>query len=661
MRVLEPIRIRNLEVPNRIVRAAHGTALGSPPSLLGGEDFVRYHAARARGGVGLTILEAAAVHASSGGLASCMDDGVVERYAGLMEAVRPYGMRVFQQLFHAGSIYPSVLGAAWGVSTVAAPNGGVGAPMTGGQIAEIVAAYAAAARRCRDGGLDGVELHSAHGYLPAQFLSPIYNTRSDEYGGPLENRLRFPREVLRAIRDEVGDDFVVGIRLGASEMPGSIQEPELRSVIQALEADGLIDYLMTTWGDYYRMFTMGAGPELPAGYELPSAGQLTAAATVPSIVNGRFRTLAEAEQVLADGVADMVSLVRALIADPDVVRKTREGRVHEIRPCIACNQGCIGGIASFPMRLGCTVNPAAGFEATLSEDLISRAEHPRRVLVVGGGPAGLEAARVAALRGHEVKLVEAGSTLGGALAVARRAPRFALLGDIADWLAAAVGQAGVEVVLDTRLSADDVVAEDADAVIVATGSMPRLDGFQPARPFERARGVELPHVLSSAALLGGGVPEGATSGLVLDTVGHFEAIAAAGYLAGLGFGVTFVTALSSFGGPGVHATHRDVPELLYLYGADFTLLVRHHLVEIGPSGCVVRPLESERTSEVPADVVVLVTQNEPSRDLYDELVARGRRDVFLVGDASTPRDLQAAIAEGHRAARAVPSGVPAAA
>jgi 2,4-dienoyl-CoA reductase-like NADH-dependent reductase (Old Yellow Enzyme family) len=650
MKVLEPIRIRNLDVPNRIVRAAHGTALGSPPSLLGGEDFVGYHAARAAGGVGLTILEAASVHASSGGLASCLDDGVVERYEGLMEAVRPHGMRVFQQLFHAGSIYPSPLGTAWGVSTVPAPNGGIGAPMTAGQIAEVVAAYAAAARRCRDGGLDGVEVHAAHGYLPAQFLSPIYNTRTDEYGGPLENRLRFSREVLTAIRAEVGDDLVVGIRLGASEMPGSIQEPELRSVIQMLEADGLIDYLMTTWGDYYRMFTMGAGPELPAGYELPSAGQLTEAATVPSIVNGRFRTLAEAEQVLADGVADMVSLVRALIADPDVVRKTREGRAAEIRPCIACNQGCIGGIASFPLRLGCTVNPAAGFEATLAE--ILRAERPRRVLVVGGGPAGLEAARVAALAGHEVKLVEAEPALGGALAAARRAPRFALLGEIADWLAASVEQAGVEVVLGTRLSADDVVAEGADAVVVATGSTPRLAGFQPARPFEPARGVELPHVLSSAALLGGGVPASATGAVVLDTVGHFEAIAAAGHLVGQGLAVTFVTSLSSFGGPAVHATHRDVPELLHLYGGDFTLLVRHHLVEIGPSSCVVRPLESERTSELPADVVVLVTQNEPSRGLYDELVARGLRDVSLVGDASTPRDLQAAIAEGHRAARA---------
>jgi 2,4-dienoyl-CoA reductase-like NADH-dependent reductase (Old Yellow Enzyme family) len=149
--------------------------------------------------------------------------------------------------------------------------------------------------------------------------------------------MRFVREVLRAIRSAVGDEFVVGIRLGASEMPGSIQEGELRQVIEALQDEGPIDYLMTTWGDYYRMFTVGAGMDLGAGYELPSAGQLTSAASVPSIVTGRFRTLEEVEQVLLSGAADMVSMVRAHIAEPDIVLKTREGRAHEIRPCIACN------------------------------------------------------------------------------------------------------------------------------------------------------------------------------------------------------------------------------------------------------------------------------------------------------------------------------------
>ncbi len=651
-KVFEPIRIRNVEVPNRVVRTAHGTGLSSPRELLGGEDFIAYHAARARGGVGLTILEAMAVHPSSGAL-TASEDRVVERYRALMQEVRPHGMRVFQQLFHQGHIGPAADGGvSWSVSTVPSVYGNVSMPMRVEQIEEITDAFAAAAVRCREGGLDGVELHASHGYLPAQFLSPLYNDRTDVYGGSLENRMRITEEILRAMRFAVGDDFVVGVRLAASEMPGSVSEDELCLVIQKLQRHGLIDYLTTSKGDHYKPVTIRAGMESAAGYELPSTGQLTAAASVPCIVTGRFQTLEQAERVLLEGVADMVSMVRALIADPDIVRKTREGRAHEVRPCIACNQGCAGGLARSG-RMVCAVNAAAGFERTLSEDFLTPVEHPRRVLVLGGGPAGLEAARVAALRGHQVRLVEAGAALGGALNAARRSPRFALIGEMADWLTDAVRRAEIEVALDTRLSAADIVNNGAESVIVATGSRPRLDGFQPARPFEPARGAQQPHVLSSVQLLTQPLPDGASTALVLDTVGHFEAITVAEYLVGKGLAVTFLTSLPTFSGPYVQTTSRDVPALEFLYSGEFTLLVRHHLVEIGSSTCVVRPLQGQRTEEVPADIVVLVTQNEPNRELHDELVAAGHRDVLLVGDAASPRDLQEAIAESHRVARSI--------
>jgi 2,4-dienoyl-CoA reductase-like NADH-dependent reductase (Old Yellow Enzyme family)/thioredoxin reductase len=659
-RVYEPIQVGPVEIKNRIVRTAHGTALSVPRELFGGPDLIAYHVARAKGGVGLTIFEAMAVHPSSGSL-TMSDEQTVERYGEVVEAIRPYRMRAFQQLFHQGYIGPTNDGGVpWAVSAVSSICGTVGAPMTKGQIDEIVRAFAAAAGRCRDGGLDGIELHAAHGYLPAQFLSPILNTRTDEYGGSFENRLRITQEILRAIRAEVGDGMAVGVRLSASRVPGNVTEDELRRVIQTLEQEGLIDFLTTSWSDHYHVVSILAAMDSPAGYELVSSGQLTAAATVPSIVTGRFRTLEEAERVLEDGVADMVSMVRALIADPEIVRKTQEGRADEIRPCIACNQGCQGGVARFPQRMGCIVNPAAGFERTLSEELIAPVESPRKVLVVGGGPAGLEAARVAALCGHEVTLVEASSQLGGALNVATRSPRFALLGDIVGWLASAVERAGVTVELDSLVSADDVTGYGADTVVVATGSTPRMDGLQPAWPAEPARGVDQPHVLSSHALLTGGLPDGAASAVVLDTVGHFEAIAAAQFLAGEGAAITFVTSLASFGGLWVISTGREVPALEHLYEGDFTLLTRHHLVEIAASTCVVRPLESKRTREVPADVVVLVTQNEPNRGLYDELVAAGQSDVLIVGDAASPRDLQVAIAEGHRVARGIPAAAAAA-
>lgn len=653
-RVLEPIQIRHLEVPNRIVAAAHGTGFSSPRELLGGEDFIAYHVARAKGGVGLTVLEATAVHPSSQAMTRS-DDRVIERYQKIMQAIRPYGTRVFQQLFHPGSLLAPAGGRVpWAVSTVPSLIGLVGAPITVAQIEEVTAAFAAAARRCRDGGLDGVELHASHGTLPLAFLSPLYNTRTDEYGGTLENRMRFIQEIMRAIRSAVGNEFCVGIRLGASEMAGVIAEEELRAVIEALQREGLIDFLSTSLGDFFRGASITGGMEYPPGYQLPSSSQLTAAATVPSIVVGRFRTLEEAEQVVIDGVADMVAMVRALIADPDVVRKTRDGRTHEIRPCIACNQGCNGGALSGG-RMACTVNPVVGFERTLSEDLVMPVEHPRRVLVVGGGPAGLEAARVAAVAGHDVTLVEASSTLGGALDAGRRAPRYALLGDIIGWLEGAVERAGVEVKLDTYLSADDIHGDGADAVIVATGSSPRLDGFQPARPFERARGVKQPHVMSSIQLLTGGLPHRAQTAVVLDTVGHFEAIAAAEYLVDKGLGVTFVTPLPSLGGPLVHATFREATAVEFLYGGDFTLLTRHYLAEVATATCLLRPMYNEHTLEVPADAVVLVTQNQPNRQIFDDLIAAGMPGLFLVGDAASPRDLTVAIADAHRVARAIPN------
>jgi 2,4-dienoyl-CoA reductase-like NADH-dependent reductase (Old Yellow Enzyme family) len=654
-KVFEPIQIGDLEIPCRIVRAAHGTGLGNPPTLLGGADWIAYHEARARGGVGLTILEAARPHAESSGGLGIADESAIPGYKALRKAVEPYGMRLFQQLSHSGNIYPPPSGVPWGVSTVPSPWAIVAEPMTVRQIAEVVEGYAHAARCCVEGGLDGVEVHLGHGYLTHQFLSPIFNTRTDEYGGSLENRMRFTQEVLRAIRGALGDEIVLGVRASASEMPGNVGEQDMRVVIRALEAEGLIDFLDCSFGDHFRNATVNGGMEVPAGYELPSVTQFSAGVSVPRIVNGRFRTLEEAEQVIVNGDADMVSMVRAHIADPAIVRKTREGRTREIRPCIACNQGCNGGLARIPPRIGCAVNVTAGFESTLSEDLIEPVSDPQRVLVVGGGPAGLEAARVAALRGHRVTLVEAAAALGGGLRAARLGPRTAMIGEIVDWFEVELGRLGVAVQLNTRVSAQDVRDRAPDTAIIATGSTARMDGLQQWRPSEPARGVMLPHVLSSVELLQNGVPAGARSAVVLDTVGSFEAITAAEALVDRGLALTFVTSLPSFGGPLVQGTQRDVPSLEFLCGGSFELRVRHHLVEVGARHCVVRPLQGARTEEVPADVVVLVTPNQPNREIHDELIHDGSQHVLLIGDARSPRDMYVAISEGHHAARNTPS------
>jgi len=647
-RVFEPIDIGKVTIPNRIVRAAHGTHLARHAF---DEDSIAYHAARAKGGCGLTIIEAASVHPSSENTLFNVDDRVIPGFEALMKAVRPYGMRVFEQLFHGGhQTFGEGRRPPWSASTVPSPIlGAVPVPMGEPEIEEIIACFAAAAKRCQAGGLDGVEIHAAHGYLIHQFLSPITNRREDRWGGSLENRMRFLLEIARAIRKAVGPDYALGVRISASSAVGSLHEPEIRQITQALLKEGLIDYFNASLGDYYRMDSMVGGMQQPSGYELPSSGQLTEGVTVPRIISGRIRTLEEAEQVLREGTADLVSMVRAQIADPELIRKTREGREDEVRPCIACNQGCIGGLMR-DMRLGCLVNPAVGFETTLAEDLIVKTKTPKKVLIVGGGPSGMESARIAALMGHRVVLAEAGSKLGGAIQAARRAPKLHTIGDIVDWQEREIYRLGVEVRLGTYMEADAVLAEDADMVVISTGSQPRMDGVQFGEPGIPLPGFDLPHVLSSHDLLLGAPRDLGKSAVVLDDTGHYEALGVAEFLISKGLAVTFVTRFPSIT-PYVDTTMRTVPALERLYEGEFTLLNRHRIVSIEPGSAVVQPFQGKRPTTVPADTVVLITPNEPMRSLYDEL-RQHHKHIALIGDALAPRDLQAAIAEGHRTMRA---------
>ncbi|MET0986450.1 MAG: FAD-dependent oxidoreductase [Steroidobacteraceae bacterium] len=649
--VFSPIRVGGVDVPNRIVRTAHITLFANGAI---NDDLIAYHVARAKGGVGLSIIEAAGIHPSGMSfLRTAEEEGALDGYRRLMQAVRPHGMKVLQQLWHGGHQYPALDGGPpWGASAIPNPtNGIVPIAMTAAQLDELVTSYVTAAMICERGGLDGVEVHAGHGYLIAQFLARVTNARRDLYGGDLGGRMRLLQEILRGIRAAVQPGFVLGIRVSASSLPDNLTEADLCEVVQQLERDGLIDYLNVSLGDYYANHEQVGGMDMPSGYQLDSSGQIAAAATMPTIVTGRFRTLEEAEEVIRSGAADMVSMVRAHIADPDIVRKTREGRVDEIRPCIGCNQGCVGGANGPAHRMGCTVNPAVGFERALDEGMITKTATPKKVLIIGGGPGGLEAARVAALRGHRVVLAEALSELGGSVRIAARAPRAMGIADITQWLEREVYRLGVEIRTSTYVEAQDVMAERPDVVIVATGSTPRMDGVQHACPVRPTRGVHQAHVLSSWELLTDPrIPLG-RSAVVLDDLGHYEAIAAADFLLDKGVGVTFVTPFSSFA-PQLEAGLRVGAILGRLRRGNFNILHRAHLNAIDEESCEVSYLDGGPAMQFPADTVVLVSANAPRRDVYDELSERVP-SLHLVGDAKAPRDLQAAIREGHLVARTI--------
>jgi NADPH-dependent 2,4-dienoyl-CoA reductase/sulfur reductase-like enzyme len=439
------------------------------------------------------------------------------------------------------------------------------------------------------------------------------------------------------------------VRLSAEEgVAGGIGVEETIATARALEATGALDFLDVSLGSYLAFAKVIGAMDEPHGYELPLASRVTAAVRVPTLVTGRITTLAEAEAILAAGQADLVSLVRATLADPDLVRKTREGRTAEVRPCIGCNQGCVGGLRTAG-HVGCIGNPRAGNESALAE--VERAPRRRRVLVAGGGPAGLEAARTAALRGHRVVLHESEEATGGQLRAARRAPHREEIGRISDWLAAEAGRLGVEVELGSRVDRALVVREAPDVVIVATGSRTRTDGVQTARPATRVAGLERARVCSPRGLHAGEVTPAATA-LVLDDLGHYEAIGAAEHLLAAGCSVTFASRFERLA-PLLDVTLQTEPALARLHATHrFRFLGRQELVRAGGGRALLRSLDGGGDEEVPAELVVLVAGPLPDRALADALAGLGV-EVHVVGDARGPRYLQAAIHEAHHAARGI--------
>lgn len=652
----KPIVLNGLEIRNRVVRSAHATGFDRGTGQVS-DDLIAYHVARAKGGVGLTFLEILSVHPTTPGTLNIWLPGFEAGYRRLVDAVKPHGMRLIQQLWHAGhNSLPLDGSPPWSASDVPALQFGVAPiPMTKSMIDEVIASYADAARRCEEWGADGVEVHGAHGYLPAQFLSRNANHRDDDYGGSFENRARFAIEVMEAIRAAVSRSFVVGIRVGDDATAGGATAQDYLRLVQMLEQRGLVDFVDISMGNKQTYPKMIGGMHEPAGYELPLSTQISRHVASPTIVIGRFRTLEEADQVIRSGDADMVAMTRATIADPDLVRKSLAGHPEQVRPCIGCNQGCVGGLKSTG-RMGCAVNPATGFEIALDEGGLGQATEPRTVMVIGGGPAGMEAARIAALRGHRAILCEADRKLGGAAWLASRAPNRGGIADVTTWLEDEILRLGVDLRMNTYVDAADVLAERPDHVIVATGSLPRLDGMAISNPGEAMAGANDPRVMSSNGLFLQPGKVGARSAVVVDDAGHFEALAVAEFLVGQGVAVTLVARHAAAGYLMEPALMAE-PALQRLTGSGrFRYLTRSRAIGVTAQGVSVGPVfmpaDWDGAETIPAELIVLVSVNHPNRTLYDELREAGIT-AQIVGDANSPRYLGHAIREGHLAARRI--------
>lgn len=626
--LFSPLEIRGKRLKNRIMSSGHDTSM--PTDNLVNEPLVAYHRARARGGAGLIVMQVAGVHDSArytSHVLMATDDACIPGYRRVAEACHAEGCVVLSQIFHPGrEIMESADGLlAVAYSASASPNERfrvMPRELDQTLIDEIVAGYAAAARRLHQAGLDGVEVVASHGYLPAQFLNPRVNRRTDGYNGDLDARLRFLREVLAAVRAATSEDFIVGLRLSADERdPEGLSESESLQAAEAVQ--GELDYLHIVAGTSASLG--GAIHIVPPmaiepAYLAREAGTFKARLAIPLFVTGRINQPQEAEAILARGQADVCGMTRALICDPQMPNKAEAGRSDDVRACIACNQACIGHFhRGYP--ISCIQHPETGRELTYATP--NPASRRKRVLVAGGGPAGMKAAAVAAQRGHEVVLCEAGAQLGGQVNLAQLLPRRAEFGGASTNLQREMQLAGVEVRRNTPVDRALVERERPDLVIVATGAEP----YWP--PFER--GGEL-QVVDAWQVLRGEVRVG-RSVLVTDWRGDWIGPGIAEKLVREGHQVRLAVNGTHCGeslplyvrdqlAGELHRLGIPVTPYARLYGCDDTTVYMQH----SASG------EAMLFEEV--DTLVLCQGHQPVDRLADSL--HGLAEVLRIGDCLAP-------------------------
>lgn len=636
--LLSPLQRGRLRLKNRVVFPGHQTLLSEGGVV--GERMLGYYAERAKGGVGAVIVEGAAVHRTTVKFTDYLlayDERIVPSLDRLAERLHEHDCRTILQLAHSGSRMSTFdsrreLWAPSAVRSAISPE--IPHAMSIGQIEELIDGYRISAQNAARSRIDGIEIHSAHEYLLGEFLSPLNNRRTDEYGGSLENRMRLLMRVIETVRQTVGDSLVVGVRINGSDLtPGGLDVDDYVEIASAISATGAIDYINVSAGTSADNNRIVPSMDWPQGLYVPLASAIRDRVDVPVIAVGRIKRPEHAEQVLAEGHADLIAEARALIADPEWVNKAARAP-QEIRPCIGCNQGCFGFLyGNHP--ISCTVNPAVGLERDFGI-ATRRPRQQRRVLVVGGGPAGLEAATAAAETGHVVTLCERSTELGGQVLAASSIETRAELREIVDFQIAELARLRVEVRTSTEVDPELVGSLDPDVVVVATGSLPQVEPI----PSDGSAPVLAPHEAMIEPL--DRLPEGDV--VVVDGVGHFQAYAPAERLVDAGRAVVVVAAGLTPAANLDQSTQLSTLRRLGAKGVRFVNSARAKEVRSGVLEVV--DVLSGETLRLPVAAVVAAVGNEAQDSLVAQLQGSGR-EVHVIGDALAPRTMLHGIREGR--------------
>ena len=644
--LLSPLDIGGITVRNRALSTAHrtGYAIGGKVS----DRLIAYHQARARGGIGLIVIEATGVTdapigaGTSGAFLSNTDDSIIPGYRRLADAVHAEGAKIISMLSHSGC------------NTVMGPDGqpplgpspipmdrtrDVPHELEIDEIEDIVQSFAAAARRCREGGIDGVELSFAHGNLVQEFISPKSNKRTDTYGGSEENRLRLAREVLEATRAEVGPDYVFGIRYSATEIvAGGYDLTDGVRYAPRLVEWGALDFIDVSAGTNSSMvsrsihFPTIATPQMPL---VPYARAIKEAVEVPVFCIGKITDPNEADAIVKAGHADMVGMTRAHIAEPAIIRKIMEDRLDDIRPCIHANEACFHRQVRAG-NISCVYNPRSGREDQWEP--MTPVSAFKSVLIIGGGPAGLEAARVAAKRGHDVVLHERDGELGGQVRLLSRTPFRQDYMLIVTWLERQARKNGTLIRLDSEMTAETALAQAPDVVIVATGAV----DAKPDVP-----GADLPDVFTARQVLAGA--ELGKRVVIGDWDGRHMGLSVAEALAQRGHAVEIVSSAFFIGMDVDLLTWRPAYDRLLKHGVRMSAL--EEITEIRQGRVTTRRTDGG-TREIEADSIVLCSKGRAERGIYKGLKGRVE-ELHAIGDCWAPRQLEQAIFEGASVGRQI--------